>query len=242
MTGRGDCCIARLTARLRQPETNGRKIAASFLQCAARVATQTGCRCGDGSIRPPLSAAGQPENHGAALERERGIGSPHGPAGAGTLQLQPELPTAVLHDDAGQPAPRWRATPVIGAYAMAVHGVPQPTGDLDVRIESTEEIVARAWERCPSSAHRSKHRGSRGTICGRDLRAGVHEVVPSACKLWSQTAKMSKLRAWRWSPVNVAPPECTSSHRRHAHRTWRARRRRPGHPRPRVSVAVLHLT
>jgi len=34
---------------------------------------------------------------------------------------------------------------VVGAHAMAVHGVPRSTGDLDVWIESTEENAARAW-------------------------------------------------------------------------------------------------
>ena len=34
---------------------------------------------------------------------------------------------------------------VVGAHAMAVHGVPRSTGDLDVWIESTEDNAARAW-------------------------------------------------------------------------------------------------
>ena len=34
---------------------------------------------------------------------------------------------------------------VVGAHAMAVHGVPRSTGDLDVWIECTEENAARAW-------------------------------------------------------------------------------------------------
>ena len=34
---------------------------------------------------------------------------------------------------------------VVGAHAMAVHGVPRSTGDLDVWIESTEENADRAW-------------------------------------------------------------------------------------------------
>ena len=34
---------------------------------------------------------------------------------------------------------------VVGAHAMAVHGVPRATGDLDVLIEPTEANVDRAW-------------------------------------------------------------------------------------------------
>ena len=34
---------------------------------------------------------------------------------------------------------------VVGAHAMAVHGVPRATGDLDVWIEPTEANVDRAW-------------------------------------------------------------------------------------------------
>ena len=34
---------------------------------------------------------------------------------------------------------------VVGAYAMAVHGVPRATGDLDVWIESTQANADRAW-------------------------------------------------------------------------------------------------
>ena len=34
---------------------------------------------------------------------------------------------------------------VVGAHAMAVHGVPRATGDLDVWIESTEANASRAW-------------------------------------------------------------------------------------------------
>ena len=34
---------------------------------------------------------------------------------------------------------------VVGAHAMAVHGVPRATGDLDVWIESTEANADRAW-------------------------------------------------------------------------------------------------
>lgn len=34
---------------------------------------------------------------------------------------------------------------VVGAYAMAVHGVPRATGDLDVWIECNEANGARAW-------------------------------------------------------------------------------------------------
>ena len=35
---------------------------------------------------------------------------------------------------------------VVGAHAMAVHGVPRSTGDLDVWIESTEDNTTRAWD------------------------------------------------------------------------------------------------
>ena len=34
---------------------------------------------------------------------------------------------------------------VVGAHAMAVHGVPRATGDLDVWIESTEANADRTW-------------------------------------------------------------------------------------------------
>lgn len=34
---------------------------------------------------------------------------------------------------------------VVGAHAMAVHGVPRATQDLDVWIESTEENASRVW-------------------------------------------------------------------------------------------------
>ena len=34
---------------------------------------------------------------------------------------------------------------VVGAHAMAVHGVPRSTGDLDVWIDCTEENANRAW-------------------------------------------------------------------------------------------------
>ena len=34
---------------------------------------------------------------------------------------------------------------VVGAHAMAVHGVPRSTGDLDVWVECTEENADRAW-------------------------------------------------------------------------------------------------
>lgn len=35
---------------------------------------------------------------------------------------------------------------VVGAHAMAVHGVPRSTGDLDVWIECSEANAARAWQ------------------------------------------------------------------------------------------------
>jgi len=35
---------------------------------------------------------------------------------------------------------------VVGAHAMAVHGVPRATQDLDVWVEATEENAARVWE------------------------------------------------------------------------------------------------
>jgi hypothetical protein len=35
---------------------------------------------------------------------------------------------------------------VVGAHAMAVHGVPRATGDLDVWIQPTAENAARVWE------------------------------------------------------------------------------------------------
>jgi hypothetical protein len=35
---------------------------------------------------------------------------------------------------------------VVGAHAMAVHGVPRATQDLDVWIEATEENVERVWQ------------------------------------------------------------------------------------------------
>ena len=35
---------------------------------------------------------------------------------------------------------------VVGAHAMAVHGVPRSTGDLDVRTECTETNAGRAWQ------------------------------------------------------------------------------------------------
>lgn len=35
---------------------------------------------------------------------------------------------------------------VVGAHAMAVHGVPRATQDLDVWIEATEDNAARVWE------------------------------------------------------------------------------------------------
>lgn len=34
---------------------------------------------------------------------------------------------------------------VVGAHAMAVHGVPRATGDLDIWIESVEDNVTRVW-------------------------------------------------------------------------------------------------
>ena len=34
---------------------------------------------------------------------------------------------------------------VVGAHAMAVHGVPRSTGDLDVWIECTDRNAERAW-------------------------------------------------------------------------------------------------
>jgi len=35
---------------------------------------------------------------------------------------------------------------VVGAHALAVHGVPRATGDLDVWIEATPENAARVWD------------------------------------------------------------------------------------------------
>ena len=35
---------------------------------------------------------------------------------------------------------------VVGAHAMAVHGVPRATGDLDVWIESSVENASRVWQ------------------------------------------------------------------------------------------------
>lgn len=35
---------------------------------------------------------------------------------------------------------------VVGAHALAVHGVPRATQDLDVWVEATEENAARVWE------------------------------------------------------------------------------------------------
>jgi len=35
---------------------------------------------------------------------------------------------------------------VVGAYAMAVHGVPRATGDIDVWVEPTAENAAKVWE------------------------------------------------------------------------------------------------
>ncbi|MGH7500354.1 MAG: hypothetical protein ACREL7_01220 [Longimicrobiales bacterium] len=35
---------------------------------------------------------------------------------------------------------------VVGAHAMAVHGVPRATQDLDVWIESSEENAGRVWD------------------------------------------------------------------------------------------------
>lgn len=35
---------------------------------------------------------------------------------------------------------------VVGAHAMAIHGVPRATGDLDVWIECTEANAGRAWQ------------------------------------------------------------------------------------------------
>ncbi len=34
---------------------------------------------------------------------------------------------------------------VVGAHAMAVHGVPRATGDLDIWIEPTDDNVAQVW-------------------------------------------------------------------------------------------------
>ena len=34
---------------------------------------------------------------------------------------------------------------IVGAHALAVHGVPRATGDLDVWIETSEDNVARVW-------------------------------------------------------------------------------------------------
>ncbi len=34
---------------------------------------------------------------------------------------------------------------VVGAYAMAAHGVPRATGDIDVWVEPTEENAAKVW-------------------------------------------------------------------------------------------------
>lgn len=35
---------------------------------------------------------------------------------------------------------------VVGAHAMAIHGVPRATGDLDVWLECTEANAGRAWQ------------------------------------------------------------------------------------------------
>jgi hypothetical protein len=35
---------------------------------------------------------------------------------------------------------------VVGAHALAVHGIPRATGDLDVWLETTPPNVARAWQ------------------------------------------------------------------------------------------------
>jgi hypothetical protein len=35
---------------------------------------------------------------------------------------------------------------LIGAYAMAVHGCPRATGDIDIWVRPTEENAARVWE------------------------------------------------------------------------------------------------
>lgn len=34
---------------------------------------------------------------------------------------------------------------VVGAYALAVHGVPRATGDLDILVDATPENAARVW-------------------------------------------------------------------------------------------------
>lgn len=34
---------------------------------------------------------------------------------------------------------------VVGAYALAVHGVPRATGDIDIWLESSEENAERVW-------------------------------------------------------------------------------------------------
>ena len=98
-------------------------------------------------IRPPAKRVGQHEIHDAALEREHEFwllflngGCRNASSAARTTNR------AGLQEAAGQPEPRRRAIPVVGTHAIAVHGVPRPTGDLDVWIESTEENAARAFQ------------------------------------------------------------------------------------------------
>ena len=35
---------------------------------------------------------------------------------------------------------------VVGAYALAAHGIPRATGDIDLRVRPTNENAARVWE------------------------------------------------------------------------------------------------
>jgi len=55
---------------------------------------------------------------------------------------------------------------VVGAHAMAVHGVPRATQDLDVWIEATADNADRVWRRFPTS----KRHGT--TVWNTKSRAG----------------------------------------------------------------------
>ncbi len=46
---------------------------------------------------------------------------------------------------------------VVGAHAMAVHGVPRATQDLDVWIESSEENAGRVWDALVDFGARSEN-------------------------------------------------------------------------------------
>ncbi len=83
--------------------------AASLRQdSASRMAARPGvaqisCSCGDGLIRPPFEEVGHPEVHGAALQRQHGVGAPLRPARSGALEPQPEPPASALDDAAPGP-------------------------------------------------------------------------------------------------------------------------------------------